>query len=86
MHFKDNEEKPKIHHKVFILNQESEFIITSPLKLMGEKLLSLPKLFVKNILNLELLKISKLLLSYQKFMNETDIYIKSNTYLFSNRG
>ena len=37
LYFKDNEEEPKRHHKVFILNQESKFTITSLLKLLKEK-------------------------------------------------
>ena len=36
----------KNHHKVCIFNHESDFYITPPLKLLAEKLLSLPKLFV----------------------------------------
>ena len=66
VYFKDNEEVPKSHHRVFILNQGSDFYITPPLKLLEESLSSLPKLFVKKLLNRGSIIISKLLLSYKK--------------------
>ena len=34
VYFKDNENIPNIHHKVFILSQESNFYITALLKIM----------------------------------------------------
>ena len=46
VYFTKNKEELKSHHNVFILNQETKFTITSPLKIL-RKLLSLPKLFVK---------------------------------------
>ena len=52
VYFKDNEQVPKSHHKVFVFNHESDFYITSPLKLLGGRLLSFPKLFLNNIIEL----------------------------------
>ena len=46
VYFKENEEVPKIHHKVFIFVQESYFYITPPLK-FWDFFISLLKLFVK---------------------------------------
>ena len=52
VYFKDNEEEPKGRHKVFILGQEPEFTITSPLRLMGGVGVKLfPIFFVGKCLN-----------------------------------
>ena len=49
VYLKDNKEEPKIHHKIFILNQEPKFTITPTLIFFKEKLLSLTKSFVRNL-------------------------------------
>ena len=49
VYFKENEKKPKIHHKNFILDQEPYFTITSELSLLENKLKSLTTLFVKSL-------------------------------------
>ena len=41
---------PKEHHKIFILNHEPNFYITSLSKLMYDTFTSLPKLFVDEMI------------------------------------
>ena len=50
VYLNNNDTRKKNHHKVFILNQESYFCITSPLKLLAENVLLFPKIFVKEML------------------------------------
>ena len=61
LYFKDNEEVPKIHHIVCILNQKYDFDITSPLHIV-----IITKTIVLKFLSSELRTISKLFLIYQK--------------------
>ena len=84
VYFNYNKGVSKTHHNIFILNQESDFTITSQLKLLEEKLLSFPKLF-KEWLNRGLLKISKLLLSYQNLIYAKNIEKKPNIYIYIGR-
>ena len=85
VYFKENEEKPKIHHKIFILNQEQYFYITSPLELWEEKWLPFAKISCKNSLNRGSTIISNLFPSYQKLMYATNMVIKRNNCLLKNR-
>ena len=51
VYFKENDDLSKNHHKMFILNQEPEFNITSPItlpvRLMEEKLKTLKNVCLK---------------------------------------
>ena len=47
VYFNYNEEEPKIHHKVFILNQEPKFTITSPLGLLEKTIEIVAKIICK---------------------------------------
>ena len=76
MYFNYNEEEPKIHHKVFILNQEPKFTITSPLGLLEKTIEIVAKIICKKHLECGLLIISKLFLIYKYLMYGTNINIK----------
>ena len=47
VNLKENEEQPKNHRKILLLNEEPHFTIISPLSLLEKKLKILPKVFVK---------------------------------------
>ena len=81
----ENEEVPKVHHKIFILNQEQCFYIASPLELWEEKWLPFAKISCKNSLNRGSTIISNLFPSYQKLMYATNMVIKRNNCLLKNR-
>ena len=85
MCFNNNVERPKSCHKVFILNQESDFYITSPLKIMVEKWYHLQNCLLKTFLNRVLSIIYKLFLSYQKFVYATKI-VKKGRNLYWKKG
>ena len=78
MYFNNNEERQQGHHQVCIFNQVAEFYVTSPLKLLEETLVSLPKLFVENLFKRGLRDISQLLLSCEKLMYATNIDLNRN--------
>ena len=52
-HFNNIIDAPKEHNNEFILNKETDFYITSPLKFIDEAFIFLPKLFVDKMIKMD---------------------------------